>query len=933
MLDFSKIEEKWQSRWFTEEVHIAKLGPQKKYFIHFAYPGISGYLHVGHMRGFTYADIIARFKKMSGYNVCFPAGFHASGLPAISLAKRVARKNKQTIGYLKENGCPPEIIPTLSNTNAVIDYFSQVYVEDYWKKFGFLIDYSRLMTTISPGYQKFIEWQFKKLNEKKLLIQKPHFAPFCPNCGPVAVDKSETDISQGGNAEVLEFTLIKFRMDDLVLPAATLRPETVFGVTNIWINPTVEYTKIRVNGEKWIVSKDAVKKLSAQIENIQITNETIPGNKLIGKKCTVPLLDREVPLLPATFTDPKIATGIVMSVPAHAPYDYVALKESKENIQPRAIIDIKGYTIPAEGICKKMGIKSQKDTEKLDKATEEIYKKEFHQGVLNKKCGKYAGIKVSEIKDRVKNNLLDTNKGGIMMEFSEQVQCRCGETVIIKKIPDQWFIKYSDKDLTLKSKHHVSTMNIYPQEYKEELQKVLDWFDDRACIRKGSWLGTGFPFKKSWIIEPISDSTLYPAYYTLSQYVNQKKIKADEMTPEFFDFVFLGKGTPKKQIWNEIKKSYDYWYPVDINLGGKEHKTVHFPVFIMNHVALLPPQKWPRGIFVNWWITQTSGIKISKSKGGAEPIPGAVHRYGVDPLRLYYAHVCSAHVDIEWEEKTLEQYKRKIIKIWRFVHNLLEIKGTAESIDEWLSVSINAEINYINKELENYHLREAATHIYFEINKILQWYIRRGGKNHDLLRSIITTWLRTMAPFTPHIAEEIWEKMGNTGFVSTETYPRYNPALSNQKVLTKENLLIQVIDDISEILEVTKIKPSRIYLHTSPPWKWTMATMACDLKEKGKLTISNLLNTFFARPDLKQHAQEASRFAQKMYRIMQNPTAMEVYQQEINEKSYLQETKGFIKNMVNAPQIDIYNAGDDKAPDPGNKKKVAEPLRPAIYLE
>ena len=97
MLDFSKIEKKWQSRWFTEELHIAKAGPQRKYFIHFAYPGISGYLHVGHMRGFTYADIIARFKKMSGYNVCFPAGFHASGLPAISLAKRIARKNKQTI--------------------------------------------------------------------------------------------------------------------------------------------------------------------------------------------------------------------------------------------------------------------------------------------------------------------------------------------------------------------------------------------------------------------------------------------------------------------------------------------------------------------------------------------------------------------------------------------------------------------------------------------------------------------------------------------------------------------------------------------------------------------------------------------------------------------------------------------------------------------
>ena len=171
-------------------------------------------------------------------------------------------------------------------------------------------------------------------------------------------------------------------------------------------------------------------------------------------------------------------------------------------------------------------------------------------------------------------------------------------------------------------------MNLFPEEYKREMPGVLDWFEDRACIRKGSWLGTEFPFKKDWIIEPISDSTLYPAYYIISKFVNEKKITPGEMTEEFFDYVFLGKGKAKNEIWNDIKEDFDYWYPVDINLGGKEHKTVHFTVLLMNHVAVMSEAKRPKGIFVHWWVTQKGKEKISKSKGGVEHIAEAATKYG-----------------------------------------------------------------------------------------------------------------------------------------------------------------------------------------------------------------------------------------------------------------------------------------------------------------
>ena len=296
--DYVSVEKKWQREWIEKRIYEAKVVEgKKKFFIHFAYPGVSGFLHVGHMRGFSYCDVIARFKRMDGFNVLFPAGFHASGIPSVGFAKKVERKDFLIVKMLRDYGLDDVFIQKLSDPVEVVRFFGDVYVEDYWKKFGFLIDYSRIMSTISEGYKRFIKWQFQKLYEKNLLVKKPHFAPYCPVCGPVAVDKSETDISKGGSAEILDFTVIKFKMfDGSVLPAATLRPETIFGVTNMWINPEVEYLKIRVDDETWVVSEEAFEKLSYQMDEVKRVGEKIKGRELVGEKCIVPLVNREIPV-------------------------------------------------------------------------------------------------------------------------------------------------------------------------------------------------------------------------------------------------------------------------------------------------------------------------------------------------------------------------------------------------------------------------------------------------------------------------------------------------------------------------------------------------------------------------------------------------------------------------------------------------------------
>ena len=935
--DYIADEQKWQHNWFQENINTARKEKQKKFFLHFAYPGVSGYLHVGHMRGFTYCDVIARYKRMTGYDVLFPAGFHASGIPSVGFAKKVERRDEDTLKLLQQNRCPDVCIKKLTDPLEVVNYFSTVYIEEYWKRFGFLIDYTRVMNTISEGYKKFIQWQFHQLHDKNLLIQKPHYAPYCPNCGPVAVDKSETDVSQGGNAEILDFTILKFTLKDgTILPAATLRPETIFGVTNMWVNPTVEYQFVTVNNETWICSEECIKKISYQYDMVHPLKKTIRGTELIGKTCIVPEVNREVPILAGTFADPTVATGIVMSVPAHAPYDWIALVESKASIDAIKIIDVKGFgSNPAKEACDQLGIKSQTETDKLNQATDLVYKKEFHTGILNEKCGPYAGVKISEIKDTVKNDLIQKNLATTMKEFSELVLCRCKEKVMIKQIPDQWFIKYSDTQLTQESKDYATTMNIYPQEYKDELPKILDWFGDRAAIRRGSWLGTEFPYKKDWIIEPISDSTLYPAYYIVSPYVNQKKISIQDMTDEFFNYVFLGIGSPKHETWKTIRDDFDYWYPVDINLGGKEHKTVHFPVYIMNHVALLPEQKRPQGIFVHWWVTQKGKEKISKSKGGAEPIVEAAITYGVDAMRLYYLHIGSPFVDIEWDPETVLKYKNRVINIWKLIGQLSSLQDKKQkNLDNWLQSTLQRRIHKILDAFETLDLRVASNEIYFEINKDLQWYLKRGGAEKSLLRQTIRTWIALMVPITPHLAEELWATQGYPPFVSNETYPRFNPEEISEKDEVGEYLLTRVIEDINEIVKVTKMTPKKICIYTSPAWKQNIYRKALQQSDQKTLNVGQLIKETLAEPTMKPLGQQVSQFIGKIAAEikMLNEIDRGRFLIPIDEKVHLSGAIPYLSEVFFCP-VEIYSADETNVYDPAKKTKFATPLRPAIYIE
>ncbi|MEA3558092.1 MAG: leucine--tRNA ligase [Candidatus Thermoplasmatota archaeon] len=965
--DSSSIEEKWQRKWEEDDV-FKPVGPdsgKKKFFLIFAYPGISGYLHVGHMRGFTYSDIITRYKRVTGHDVLFPVGFHASGIPAIALAKRIERNDPRTIKYMIKNGCPKEKIRELGDVNELIEFFSNVYIEDYWKRFGFGMDFSRCMSTVSPGYKKFISWQFRKLMEKDLLITKPHFAPYCPVCGPVAVDTSMTDISQGGNAEVQEFTALKFRlMDGTVLPAATLRPETVFGVTNMWLHPDVEYVKARVGQEIWVLSPEAFNKLEHQMVGRGAIEKagTVKGSELIGQTCRTPV-GVEILILPGEFVDPKVASGVVMSVPAHAPFDWIALKDVKKElkegknpfgldvekvmaIEPITLIQARKEHIedPAGLICKEMGIENQHEDAKLEEATRAIYKEEFHSGVLMSNCQDYAGLRVSRIKDTLRVDFIDMGLADVFYEFSEPVVCRSGDDVVIRRIPDQWFIKYSDEEWTERTKDWTREMYITPEEYKRDLPAVLDWFGDRACIRKGSWLGTEFPFKKEWTIEPISDSTLYPAYYTISRYVNNGELRLDWMDDRFFDLVLTGKGNlsdlpdDRMDIVEKIRKDFLYWYPLDINLSGKEHKTVHFPVFLLNHVAILEKEHWPRGIYVHWWVTMTGGDKISKTKGGAEPIPEAIRKYGVDAMRLYYCHVGSSSMDVEWVEESVSHYRSRMKRIFDQIDELFNIKFDRETdMDAWLVSRMMQRILETTKFLDDGKFREASNVVYFTLPGDIRWYIKRGGSNQNVLKECMNSWTRMLQPFTPHLSEEIWEKMGETGYVSRAPWPEAKLDQIDPTALKREEYVIKLLDDLRNIQKMTGIdEPKRIILYTASDWKWEVMETLFEMVDSGdgRLDPGVVIKKLISDPALSGYRKLIPKMVGRLSRDVVKLGAEERdrYRAMRQELSILGSVVPFLSRELGC-EVHVFSEEDDEKDDPMNKARGSGPLKPAIFME
>ncbi|MBS7647176.1 leucine--tRNA ligase [Candidatus Bathyarchaeota archaeon] len=965
-----KIEEKWQKRWEEAKIFEANPDPLRpKFYITVAYPYPNSPQHIGHARTYTLADAYARYMRMKGYNVLLPMAFHYTGTPVLAMAKRLAENDQELINdFVNIYKVPKEKLKELTDPLSMARYFHEE-IKEGMKRIGYSIDWRREFTTVDPQYNRFIEWQFRKLHEKGYIKRGSHPVGWCPKDGnPVGQHDTKGDVEP----EIGEFTLIKFKCDEWILPTATLRPETVFGVTNIWINPKAVYVKAIIDDEKWIISRECAEKLTYQNRQVKVL-ESLFGKEFVGKKVKNPATEDEVYILPADFVDPKNATGVVMSVPGHAPYDYVALENIKKepqrleeyglaadaikSIEAVSIIEVPKYSeVPAADVVKRMGIKEQTDP-KLEEATREVYRHEFHNGRMKANTGRYAGLPVSEAKERVKQDLIANAKATIMYELlNRPVLCRCGTECIVKIFENQWFIDYGNPEWKALAHKCLEKMKVYPEELRAEYKYVIDWLREKACARK-SGLGTKLPWDPEWIIESLSDSTIYMAYYTIARHIREHNIQPSQLTDDVFDYVFLGVGNVEKiaektgistVVLEGMRREFLYFYPLDSRHSAHELIPNHLTFMIFNHTAIFPRELWPKQIVTNGVVTM-EGAKMSKSFGNIIPLREGLASYGADPIRLSVLATAELLQDADFSQAVARAMREKLERLYKLVVQTVQLaKNTEEEsvngdltmADRWMLSRLQEHIEKATEAMEKLEVRKAIQTILFELDQDLQWYQRRtkiGGKTKV---SIINTALKVQAlmltPFAPHIGEELWEIMGGKGFASLAPWPKPDKTKVDTKAEESEALIMRLLEDIRNILKATKVTPKKVFCYTAAPWKWKIYLRALEKSMEGKITLNTLIKELLNDPDLKDKVKEMADFANKIL-VEVNQMSQERKQRlmavgQINEAQVLKEAEEFLRSEINA-EISIFEENAVERYDPQNKARLAKPLRPAIYIE
>ncbi|UCC20491.1 MAG: leucine--tRNA ligase [Promethearchaeota archaeon] len=961
MYNPQKIEKKWQDKW--EEAKIFEANPDRKrekIFITSPYPYASGPTHIGHGRSFVNGDIFARYYRAKGYNVLYPMAFHITGTPVLAISSSLKRGDQMQIAMMKEYVSlhtedlekVEQIVDNFVDPWNIVNYFSNTIKLDY-KSIGMSLDWRREFTTGDKIYNKFIEWQYFHLKDIGYIEKGEYPILYCPR------DKNavgEDDIASGDELDlnINEYNCIKFPFENGFLVASTLRPETIYGVTNLWIKPTGNYVKAKINNEIWFISDDATHLLENQNKEIKIL-ANFKGSKIIGKKARDVYGIKEIPILPGDFVDTSTATGVVYSVPAHAPYDYMALldlqkdtgliekfnlnKREIEFIYPIQIIELMGFKdFPAKIYCDKFKVQSQKDEKELDNATSENYKYEFYNGVLNDKCGKYQGMKVSEAARHVSVDLIKENKAEILyLPITKNLRCRCGAEIIVSILKDQWFLNFNAGDWKNKAFKCLNTMKITPNKYRLNFENIFNWLEKRPCARKRG-LGTKLPFNTKWIIESLSDSTIYMAFYTISHKIREYEIKPDQLTPEFFDFIYLNNGDIKKlskqtnldeDILKELRKEFLYWYPVDHRHTAIMHISNHLSFYIFHHVAIFPEKHWPKLISLIEPVI-VEGQKMGKSKGNLIPIADILKSYSADLFRFYITHSADFGVSMDFREKEINTVRNHIFKFYSFIYEKIrQTKNFEANIDninsKYSRVMLSKVIKKFieaNEALEDYNLRRYLQSSFYEVFNLVQEFSRNSDDLDDFLivfKSIYCDWLKLLSLTMPHLCEELWEFAGNEGFISKEVWGDLNKQFINSDLELEFNYISNVIDDILNILKIVKShKSEKIYLYLASEWKYKVDNLIFSKKDD----FNEIINEIKKEKDLINNKEVIPYLKNQL-----KDRIWEMNFPQINERDLLEQYKTYIEKRLNSSII------INSEFDPKNRSKRARPFKPALYVD
>ena len=470
-------------------------------------------------------------------------------------------------------------------------------------------------------------------------------------------------------------------------------------------------------------------------------------------------------------------------------------------------------------------------------------------------------------------------------------------------------------------------MKLYPEAVRKQFNYVLDWLKDWACTREYG-LGTELPWDKRWMIESLSDSTIYMAYYTISKYLQDPKygIKATQLNDEFFDFIFSDVGKAEDiskstgisvELLDKMKQEFEYWYPFDIRTSGKDLVQNHLAFCIFNHTAIFPEKYWPKGMSANGFL-QLDGQKMSSSKGNIYTLRQVCDIYGADATRLTLMYGGEGLDDPNWDSEFARTAGPKLGQWFEFaLTNYGKGRDDEKYIDLWLESVVTKSLKQTKEAMDNMDFRSAIQRGYFDLQRFLRWYTRRSPvPNKRIMSWFIEVQTKILAPFCPHMCEEIWERIGGEGFIAKAAYPTWDESLiANETIEKSEDFIRKVIDDTQEIITVASLAEAKeAYIYTSEDWKYKVLQTAT-----GK-NMGDAMKSVMEDPEMRMHGKEVSRYIQKIVSERLVPSG-------VDESAVLGEAKEFIANEIGL-KVEVNSEFD-----PQNKKKHAIPGRPAIFIQ
>ncbi|MBI3815417.1 MAG: leucine--tRNA ligase [Nitrospinae bacterium] len=746
--NFKEIESKWQKMWedegaFRVEEDLSK----RKYYLLEMFPYPSGKIHMGHVRNYTIGDVLARFKKMQGYSVLHPMGWDAFGLPAENAAikHRVhpAQWTKDNIGSMR----------------------SQL------KMLGFSYDWKREIATCHPKYYKWSQWIFLKMFEKGLAYRKKGLVNWCGSCQTVlaneqvevglcwrcdsAVIQKELDgwllkitdyaedllsdcekLSDGWPERVLTMQKnwigksygaeVDFPVEgfDKVIKIFTTRADTLFGATFMCMAPEHPLVSelVRGTGQEYAVS-EFIKEVGREDKKMRGAEGAEKRGIFTGRYAVNPMSGEKIPIWLANFVLIEYGTGAIMSVPAHDQRDFEFAR--KYNLPIRIVI------IP------------ERTPNHESRIPNEAYTGEGY--LIN--SGWFDGLNSAEAQDKIGDYLKEKGIGKKTVNYrlrdwgiSRQRYWGTPIPIIYCKECGVVPVPYEDLPVIL------PTDGDFPPDGRSPLSK-----DDRflkvkcpKCSRDAR--------RETDTMDTFICSSWYFLRYT---------------SPGFDDY----------PVNREAQK---YWMPVDQYIGGIEHAILHllysrfFTKFLKNIGVVEIDEPFKR--LLTQGMVLKDGATMSKSKGNIVAPDDIIEKYGADTARLFILFASPPEKELEWNDQGVEGAYRFLNRVWRLVISQKtedRSQKTEEIPNSQLKRITHLTIKRVTEDVERFHFNTAISAIMEFVNALYQKPEARSQKSE--VKEAINTLIILLSPFVPHIAEEMWETVGNKNSIMKEPWPSYDP--------------------------------------------------------------------------------------------------------------------------------------------------------------